>query len=149
MLLAFLNSECLNDKMHNIDYCFSDYKYDKIQCECLKCLRAIMNSTVGVKQMFSQKEALTIVAQSLDANKPTVMLEAVRVLAAVCLIPPDGHERVIEAITMSGEMRRLTNRFQPVVDALLKGNPQLRVSFTRVTTNKCLQYCYLKTDQKA
>lgn len=95
-----------------------------------------MNSTVGVKQMFSQKEALTIVAQSLDANKPTVMLEAVRVLAAVCLIPPDGHERVIEAITMSGEMRRLTNRFQPVVDALLKGNPQLRVSYTCVIPNK-------------
>lgn len=91
-----------------------------------------MNSTIGVKNMFSQKEALTCVAQSLDANKPSVMLEAVKVLAAVCLIPPDGHERVIEAITISGEMQRQPNRFQQVVNALDKGNAQLRVCSTIV-----------------
>ncbi|XP_054279707.1 protein diaphanous isoform X2 [Macrosteles quadrilineatus] len=126
--LEEFGTEGLKKVLSTLNLCYrNDYKYDKIQCECLKCLRAIMNNTAGMKQVFSQKEALTIVAQSLDANKSAVMLEAVRVLAAVCLVPPDGHERVLEAITMSGEMRRQTNRFQPIVDALIKGNVQLRI----------------------
>lgn len=83
----------------------NDSRYDRVQYECVRCIRAIMNNTVGLKQMFGQKEALTIVARSLDPNKPTVMLEAVKVLAAVCLIPPDGHDKVIKAITMSGELK--------------------------------------------
>lgn len=83
----------------------NDSRYDRVQYECVRCIRAIMNNTVGLKQMFGQKEALTIVARSLDPNKPAVMLEAVKVLAAVCLIPPDGHDKVIKAITMSGELK--------------------------------------------
>lgn len=38
-----------------------------------------MNNTVGIKQVFSQKEALTIVARSLNPSKEAVMLEALRV----------------------------------------------------------------------
>ncbi|XP_026682784.1 protein diaphanous, partial [Diaphorina citri] len=110
-LLSILN-ECYRN----------DSRYDRVQYECVRCIRAIMNNTVGLKQMFGQKEALTIVARSLDPNKPTVMLEAVKVLAAVCLIPPDGHDKVIKAITMSGELKG-KERFQPVVQGLMvKGN---------------------------
>lgn len=87
-----------------------------------------MNNTVGLKQMFSQKEALTVVARSLDLTKPSVMLEAVKMLGAVCLIPGNGHEKAIEAITMSGELKG-RERFAPVVQGLmLTGNEPLRVS---------------------
>lgn len=101
------------------DVYFSDSRYDRIQCECLRCLKAIMNNTVGLKQMFGQKEALTIVARSLDPSKPGVMFEAVKVLAAVCLIPPDGHEKAVEAITMAGELKG-RDRFAPVVQGLMQ-----------------------------
>lgn len=78
--------------------------------------------------MFSQKEALTIVARSLDPSKPAVMLEALRVLAAVCLITPDGHEKAVEAITMAGELKG-RDRFLPIVQGLLlQNNEPLRVS---------------------
>ncbi|XP_075219811.1 diaphanous related formin 1 isoform X2 [Lycorma delicatula] len=106
----------------------NDNRYDKIQCECLRCLRAIMNNTVGLKQMFSQKEALTVVARSLDTTKPSVMLEAVKMLGAVCLIPGNGHEKAVEAITISGELKG-RERFAPIVQGLtITGNEPLRVA---------------------
>lgn len=86
-----------------------------------------MNNTVGLKQMFGQKEALTVIARSLDINKPAVMLEAVKVLAAVSLIPPNGHEKALEAITMSADIENRC-RFLPIVQGLKSiGNEALRV----------------------
>jgi len=87
-----------------------------------------MNSTVGLKQMFAQKESLTVIARSLDINKPAVMLEAVKVLAAVSLIPPNGHEKALEAITISADIEN-RSRFLPIVQGLkIISNEALRVS---------------------
>ncbi|PNF42312.1 hypothetical protein B7P43_G05496 [Cryptotermes secundus] len=105
----------------------NDNRYDRIQSECIRCLKAIMNNTDGIKMMFDHKEALTILARSLDPSKPNVMQQAVQVLAAVCLIPPVGHERVLEAITMTGEIKG-RERFQQVVQGLMvKSHPSLIV----------------------
>ena len=52
---------------------FSDSKWDKVQHECIKCLKAIMNNKVGLKDMFEHKEALTLMARSLNPNLPLVM----------------------------------------------------------------------------
>lgn len=91
-----------------------------------------MNSTVGLKQIFGQNEALTVIAQSLDIQKPSVMLEAVKVLAAVSLIPPDGHERTLEAITLSADIENRC-RFLPIVQGLKStGNEVLRVSVIQI-----------------
>jgi hypothetical protein len=76
-----------------------------------------MNNTDGIKLVFGNKEALTILACSLDTTKPSVMQQAVQVLAAVSLIPPLGHESVLEAITMTGEIKGF-ERFQQVVQGL-------------------------------
>lgn len=105
----------------------SDHRYERIQYECIRCLRAIMNNAVGLTQIFGQKEALPIIARSLEPLKPSVMLETVKVLAAVCLIPPNGHEKALEAITMSGEFNN-TERFKPIIQGLMiTGNEPLRV----------------------
>ena len=49
-------------------------------------------------------------------------------LAATCFIPPVGHDKVVEAITMSGEIKG-KERFQPIVQGLLaKNNENLRVA---------------------
>jgi len=41
-------------------------------------------------QMVGHEEALTILARSIDPRDPTCMLEAVKLMAAICLVPPDG-----------------------------------------------------------
>jgi len=40
--------------------------------------------------IIGHEEALTILARSVDPRDPASMLEAIRLLAAICLVPPDG-----------------------------------------------------------
>ena len=53
-------------------------------------------------------------------------------MAAVCLVPPDGHEKTLEAITIASEMANAGNqnaeRFGPIVQGLLINNEQLRTN---------------------
>ena len=75
-----------------------------------------MNNKVGLKDMFAHKEALTLMARSLNPNLPHVMVDAVKLMAAVCLVPPRGHEKTLEAITIAAEMKGAgSERFQPIV----------------------------------
>lgn len=92
-----------------------------------------MNNKVGLKDMFEHKEAMTLLARSMQPNLPFVMQEAVKLMAAICLVPPDGHEKTLEAITIAGEMKSNLgaggeNRFEPIVKGLLVGNEQLRAN---------------------
>jgi diaphanous 2 len=73
-----------------------------------------MNNKVGLKNLFEHKEALTLLARSITPTLPMVMMEAVKLMAAVCLVPPDGHEKTLEAITIAGEVKG-RDRFQPIV----------------------------------
>merc|ERR1719509_195812 len=112
-----------------LNECFrNDSKWDKVQHECIKCLKAIMNNKVGLKNLFEHKEALTLLARSITPTLPLVMVEAVRLMSAVCLVPPDGHEKTLEAITIAGEVKG-RDRFQPIVQGLLiRNNEPLRVA---------------------
>ena len=40
--------------------------------------------------MVAHEEALTILARSIDPRDPSCMLDAVKLMAAICLVPPDG-----------------------------------------------------------
>uniref|UniRef100_A0A146LK79 Protein diaphanous 3 n=1 Tax=Lygus hesperus TaxID=30085 RepID=A0A146LK79_LYGHE len=127
-------AEGLRAVLHTLNRCYSstDRNYDKIQVECLKCIKAIMNNTIGIKEVFKQNEALTMVARSVDIGNPNVMLEAIKILAAVCLVPPDGHSKVLEAISMNGELKD-AERFAPIVQGLqISHNEALKVA--------CLQF---------
>lgn len=87
-----------------------------------------MNNTEGMKAILVHKEALTIVARSLEPNKPAVMCEAVKLLGPVCLINSDSHKKVLDAITVNGDNTG-RDRFLPIVQGLMnKQNENLRVS---------------------
>jgi hypothetical protein len=55
-------------KLIEIFLFYSDSKWNKVQHECIKCLKAIMNNRVGLKDMFEHKEALTLLARSMQPN---------------------------------------------------------------------------------
>ncbi|XP_011299550.1 protein diaphanous isoform X4 [Fopius arisanus] len=118
----------LKQVLATLNECYrNDNRYERIQYECIRCLKAIMNNTGGMKEMLDHHEALTIVARSLEPSKPSVMYEAVKVLGAVCLIDSDSHKKVLDAITMNGEFKG-RERFQPIVQGLMnKQNENLRV----------------------
>ncbi|XP_074101211.1 diaphanous related formin 1 isoform X4 [Cotesia typhae] len=118
----------LKQVLATLNECYrNDNRYERIQYECIRCLKAIMNNTVGIKEMLAHQEALTIVARSLEPSKPSVMYEAVKLLGAVCLISSDSHKKVLDAITMNGEFKG-RDRFLPIVQGLMnKQNENLRV----------------------
>ncbi|KAG7201503.1 hypothetical protein KM043_004258 [Ampulex compressa] len=118
----------LKQVLATLNECYrNDNRYERIQYECIRCLKAIMNNTVGIKEMLAHHEALTIVARSLEPSKPSVMSEAVKLLGAVCLISSDSHKKVLDAITMNGEFKG-RERFLPIVQGLMnKKNENLRV----------------------
>lgn len=41
-------------------------------------------------EIIKHEEALTILSRTMDPSDIMTMLEAVRLLAAVCLVPPNG-----------------------------------------------------------
>ncbi|KPJ18420.1 Protein diaphanous [Papilio machaon] len=109
--------------LSTLNICYTnDARYDRVQYECIRCLSAILNNTVGIRTVFECREALPVLARSLDARKPHCALEAAKVLAAICLIP-NGHEKVLEAITMAGESSRRP-RLLPIVECLDSKSPE-------------------------
>ena len=54
-----------------------------MQLECIKCLKAIMNNKVGLRAIFDNKEALTLIARSCSPNQHNVM--QVRMLNVGCV----------------------------------------------------------------
>ncbi|XP_026754467.2 protein diaphanous isoform X3 [Galleria mellonella] len=106
-----------------LNLCYSnDSRYDRVQYECIRCISAILNNTVGIRTMFDCKESLPVLARSLDAKKPHCALEAAKVLAAICLIP-NGHEKVLEAITMAGDSNQRP-RLLPILEGLRPNAPE-------------------------
>ncbi|XP_045457883.1 protein diaphanous [Melitaea cinxia] len=106
-----------------LNVCYTnDSRYDRVQYECIRCLSAILNNTVGIRAVFECREALPVLARSLDARKPHCALEAAKVLAAICLIP-NGHEKVLEAVTMAGESSRRP-RLLPIIEGLVAKAPE-------------------------
>ena len=55
-----------------------------------------------------------ILLRSIIPEKPQVALEAVKLMAAVCLVPPDGHDATLASISEAGDTREV-DRFQPIV----------------------------------
>eukprot|EP00092_Neocalanus_flemingeri_P020848 GFUD01022586.1.p1 GENE.GFUD01022586.1~~GFUD01022586.1.p1 ORF type:complete len:1076 (+),score=306.59 GFUD01022586.1:84-3311(+) len=118
----------LEQVLQILNECFRNKsEWDKVHYECIKCLKAIMNNKVGLKNLFNHNEALILLARSISPTHPHVALEAVKLMAAVCLVPPDGHDKTLEAITVAGEVKG-EDRFQPIVQGLLSNNEPLRVA---------------------
>ncbi|XP_055641138.1 protein diaphanous [Toxorhynchites rutilus septentrionalis] len=97
-------------------------RFEKIEYECLRCLKAVMNNSWGLNVILTpdQHAAVLLLAQSVDANKPHTMCEAVKLLAAICLVKErNGYEKVLKAITNATSMARPGGaRFRPIVDGL-------------------------------
>lgn len=103
--------------------CKKRKEFDKIEYECIRCLKAIVNNTWGMNIVLKPEKhaAIFLLAQCLNPNKPQAMCEVVKLLAGFCLIQErDGNRKVLGAITQvaksSGD--RNAERFRPIVEAL-------------------------------
>jgi diaphanous 2 len=96
--------------------------YDKIEYECIRCLKAVVNNTWGLNVLLKpeQHAAVLLLAQCLNPNKPQTMCEAVKLLAGFCLIQErNGYDKVLRAVTnAASKLDKSGERFRSIVEAL-------------------------------
>ncbi|NWI13922.1 DIAP1 protein, partial [Crypturellus soui] len=87
--------------------------------EIIRCLKAFMNNKFGIKTMLDTEEGILLLARAVDPKVPSMMIDAVKLLSALCILPqPDSmNERVLEALTVRAEMDQV-ERFKPLLDGL-------------------------------
>ena len=72
------------------NFIISDCHFDMTDFCMITCVFFLSGLQYGLMQIITHEEALTILARCVDPRDPTSMLEAVKLLAAICLVPPDG-----------------------------------------------------------
>lgn len=96
--------------------------FDKIEYECIRCLKAVVNNTWGLNVLLrpDQHAAVLLLAQCLDPNKPQTMCETVKLLAGFCLIQErNGYDKVLRAVTnAAATVDKTGERFRSIVAAL-------------------------------
>ena len=129
----FGDNNGLNAIVMILNKCYSTNNHHrfKLQHECIKCLKPFMNNTAGLKRAFNDKDAFTLLARSINPQLPHIMIDAVKLMAVVCLIPPIGLNKVLEAITRSAQLIQgdAYDRFTPIIEGLkITDNEPLRAS---------------------
>ncbi|CAD6996999.1 unnamed protein product [Ceratitis capitata] len=102
--------------------CLKERGFDRIEFECIRCLKAVMNNTWGLNLVLTPElhTVILLLAQSLNPRRPQTMCEAVKLLASFCLVPErNGYDKVLRAITSAASNNyKSSERFKPIVDAL-------------------------------
>ncbi|XP_006891194.1 PREDICTED: protein diaphanous homolog 1 isoform X1 [Elephantulus edwardii] len=90
--------------------------------EIIRCLKAFMNNKFGIKTMLETEEGILLLVRAMDPAVPNMMIDAVKLLSALCILPQpeDMNERVLEAMTERAEMEEV-ERFQSLLDGLKSG----------------------------
>lgn len=99
--------------------CRQQRGYDKIEYECIRCLKAIMNNTWGLNLILKPEShpAVILLAKCLEPKKPQTMGEALKLLAGFCLVRDrNGYEKVLRAITMTAD--KSGERFKNIVQGI-------------------------------
>ncbi|XP_031331598.1 protein diaphanous isoform X3 [Photinus pyralis] len=100
-----------------------DDKYEKIQLECLKCILKYNNNTEGLKEFFRHDSGHFIIASCIDYRKPSVMIPALQILAALCFIPDDNNVsnngKILVTLGRLGEAKK-RERFAPIIEGITR-----------------------------
>lgn len=106
--------------------CQRNRHFDKIEYECIRCLKAIVNNTWGLNLILKPDlhPAVLLLAQSIDPKKPQTMCEAVRLFAGFCLVAErNGYDKVLRAISKAHDQAfKNGERFKAIVDGLFAEN---------------------------
>lgn len=100
----------------------------KSQHKVIQCLRAFMNNKYGLDRILDEERSISLLARVIDPKQPTMMTDAVKLLSAICIVGEENIlEKVLEAITTAGELRKW-ERFYPIVEGLYGTPVQLQVA---------------------
>uniref|UniRef100_H2Z892 FH2 domain-containing protein n=1 Tax=Ciona savignyi TaxID=51511 RepID=H2Z892_CIOSA len=76
--------------------------HNKIKLEIIRCLKAFMNNRYGIRDMFEKENGIVTLCRAIDPKNKLMMIDTVKLVAAVALLE-DGHDKVLEALTICHE----------------------------------------------
>ncbi|OQR77155.1 hypothetical protein BIW11_00484, partial [Tropilaelaps mercedesae] len=97
---------------------------EKNEIDLIRCFRAAINNGHGTKYVKGNSTALQTICGSLRPDRPSLMLEAVRLIAPLAIIE-GGQSDVLSALTLIAEQHGI-ERFRAIVEGLESDQDALR-----------------------
>lgn len=103
------------------DFCargYSNFGDAYLQLECVNCVKAVMDSRIGLDYIVENKEYTQKLSAALDTNNVTVKKQVFELLSALCVYNADGYQRALETLEHYKTNKNERYRFKLVVDEL-------------------------------
>ncbi len=98
-VLEFRDAKGLDVLCRVLDACSGRADLPDAQHKAVACLKAFMNNRHGFAAVLAHKTAMRVLARALASPNERTVVDVLRLLAAVCIVPPDGHRIALEAMT--------------------------------------------------
>ncbi len=89
---------------------------------CVRAVKALINNTMGLNALLQNKFGVDSLVASLKNPLFRTKTGILEVLAAICLIPPMGHNLVLNALQTFKERNKEKFRFETLVGSLVDEN---------------------------
>ncbi|XP_078262602.1 inverted formin-2 isoform X2 [Rhinoraja longicauda] len=89
-----------------------------LQLTCVKCVRAVMNSSKGIDYIINNQGYIRKLSQALDTANITVKKQVFELLAALCIYSLEGHDLALDALENYKTVKRQQYRFSVIMNEL-------------------------------
>lgn len=98
------------------------------QHQMIRCFKTLMNNAIGLSAIINHPEGIPIVSLGLDCASTRLKATVLELLGAVCLVPPEGHKKVVSAMDYYRKAKNEKYRFQSVIADLMTDEFEYQVS---------------------
>ncbi|KAI8926996.1 formin homology 2 domain-containing protein [Entophlyctis helioformis] len=123
VLLKIISSNCSKRQVTNVSAIERD-----VQIYSIRAMKAQMSSSAGLTATLSHPDAIKTLALALNCAILRTRSMGIEVLAALCLIPPNGHMQVVQAMdhymAVAAEPRRFATLVNDLVNPDLENGPE-------------------------
>jgi hypothetical protein len=78
-------------------------------------LKALMNNSYGLAAMIAFPTGISVLGLSLSCNSYKLKTIVLELLAAICFLPPNGHQLTTDALSHYQKVKREKFRFQSMM----------------------------------
>ncbi|XP_078090124.1 inverted formin-2-like isoform X2 [Mustelus asterias] len=89
-----------------------------LQLTCVKCVRAVMNSSSGIEYIVNNEGYIRKLSQALDTANITVKKQVFELLAALFIYSLEGHDLALDALEHYKTVKRQQYRFSVIMNEL-------------------------------
>ncbi|KAK3594658.1 hypothetical protein CHS0354_003581 [Potamilus streckersoni] len=86
--------------------------------ECVECIKALMNSKIGMQYLVQHSNYVSKLTKALDTNNVMVKKQVFELLSALCVYSPDGYRLTLSALDSYKVAKKHRYRYSVIVHEL-------------------------------